>query len=280
MLAAKLAANRRRRWHSQRRLLRVTAAAVLIWAGAHLIPKLPSLIRSRGVSPTNVLSRPTSRRVYPYSIIRGGAYSAAELTGALDVDSVAARHYAMFQRALVHTARSPFSVPVFVSYRVGDSIYWSKRPVRLPLGETLLTDGTYYARARCGNRISEMPETPIGDIEPAPPTMDEPEPPVDLQIADLDSWSENRLPVEFAPPLQELAPAQELSALTEIVLPPILVPWPPPTVPEVTPVVIPAWPTAPITPSPPVAPVPEPALMAPIALVLAGLLAARLRRKT
>jgi hypothetical protein len=150
--------------------------------------------------------------VYPYSVIRGGAYSASELVRALDRDPVAAQHYAVFQRARVHAAESPFSEPVFLSYRIGNAIYWTSRPVRLPHGETLLTDGKHYARARCGNRISATSQTPVNDTEPAPSTLDQAKPPADVPLPGLESWAETRLVTELSPPFALVVPASAPSS--------------------------------------------------------------------
>ena len=44
----------------------------------------------------------------------------------------------------------------YVSYRVQNQIYWTKNKLRIPKGELLLSDGHNYARARCGNRLSDQ----------------------------------------------------------------------------------------------------------------------------
>jgi hypothetical protein len=211
--------NRRRRWHYQRRLLAAITGAILIWAGAHLSSSLGSLLNHRGtgvasdrraasVSRPAHLPQPPSRPIYPYSVIRGGAYSGTELMNALDLDPVAARHYALFHPASVHTTASSFSEPVFLSYRVGNAIYWTSRPIRLPRGETLLTDGKNFARARCGNRISETPQIPVSDTEPEPSTLDQPKAPAGLRVANVDTWAETRLVTELAPPFAQIVPVQ------------------------------------------------------------------------
>jgi hypothetical protein len=150
-----------------------------------------------------VVKSSPSRPVYPYSVIRWGAYSAAELIEALDGDPVAARHYLLFRRSSVRTTGASFAEPVFLSYRVGNAIYWTSRPVRLPPGETLLTDGENYARARCGNRISPTPQMPVNETEPAPETLNTPHPP--SSIAEVNTWSEDRLTPEGTP-FTQLAP--------------------------------------------------------------------------
>jgi len=182
-------------------MLRLLAASVVLvaslvaWRSA--LPSFSSLFTRVAGSPVHpakekLAAARKSRLIYPYSVIRGGVYDANELRDALDHDPVAARHYFGFRRSLVHPAVSPFSEPVFLSYRVGNAIYWTSRPVRLPRGEAVLTDGEHYARARCGNRISPAPQTPVNDTEPPPKTMDIPEPPPG-KVVDLETWSENRL---------------------------------------------------------------------------------------
>jgi len=120
----------------------------------------------------------------------------------------------VFRRSSVRTTESSFSAPVFLSYRVGDAVYWTSRPVRLPHGETLLTDGINYARARCGNRISETPRTPVNDTEPAPEALDTPQPPANA-IAELDTWSENRL-LGQPPLLTQVLPGPPVSIVSTV----------------------------------------------------------------
>jgi hypothetical protein len=172
--------------------LRIVLPAVALETKRIVARKSASALR-----PTRLSA---SRPVYPYSIIRGGAYSKAELVDALEMDSVAARHYATFHRSLVYITQSTFTEPVYLSYRVGDAVYWTRRPVQLPKGETLLTDGKNFARARCGNRISPVLQAPVNDTEPAPETMDTPQRPANT-IADLSMWTENRILTLEAPPV-------------------------------------------------------------------------------
>lgn len=206
----------RRRWKHRDRVLQALVAASLICAAGYLSRvSLPALTRRAArvaagrhrASISQAAKLSASRPVYPYSVIRGGAYTRAELIDALDRDPVAARHYLAFNRSSIHATDSPFSEPVFLSYRVGNEVYWTSRPVRLPRGETLLTDGKNYARARCGNRVSETPRTPVSDTEPAPETLNRPRQPENA-VADLNTWSENRLTTELSPLLAQVLPAQ------------------------------------------------------------------------
>jgi hypothetical protein len=118
---------------------------------------------------------PMARRVYRYSVIPGGAADRAELERVLRTDKVVAAHYAGFEvaRARAVTVSAPRAV--YVSYRKGDQIYWTSRKVMLQVGETLLTDGRNEMRARCANRISDLPQFPVETDPPRPGELDEPE---------------------------------------------------------------------------------------------------------
>lgn len=131
------------------------------------------------VRPAAIRARP--RPVYPYSVIPGGAYSVAELDAALRADPVAAAHYAVFNRAQLRLTAAPDSAAAYVSYRQGDRIYWTRRKLHVAAEEALLTDGIHSARARCGNRISLTPQSPVGITEPSADDLDLPElpPPAD-----------------------------------------------------------------------------------------------------
>jgi hypothetical protein len=130
-----------------------------------------------GQSPSS-LSNPETiaeieqRPLYPYSIIPGGARSRDELARAIENDPVVARHYADFQVARTRVIRLDRSELMYVSYRIGDSVFWTKKPLLLPAGETLLTDGKNTARTRCGNRLSVTPVVPVLPNQPRPEALD------------------------------------------------------------------------------------------------------------
>ncbi len=118
--------------------------------------------------------RKTDRVLYPYSVIPGGVTSSAELRNAVAHDEVVAQHYSDFDLRDVRLARLQEARAVFVSYRVGSHIFWTKNRLRLPAGETVVTDGEHMARTRCGNRISEVPVGPVLIPEPSPEAMEIP----------------------------------------------------------------------------------------------------------
>ena len=116
---------------------------------------------------------PSARRVYRYSIVPGGAANGAELAHAMRSDRVVAAHYAGFdvQQARAVTVTRPRAV--HVSYRKGNTVYWTAKKTTLKAGETLLTDGRNEMRTRCANRISDVPRFPVEPHGPTPESLEE-----------------------------------------------------------------------------------------------------------
>src|SRR6266540_3190179 len=79
------------------------------------------------------------RDVYPYSIIAGGARSVDELKQAIAGDPVVAAHYAGFDLENTHAVRLEQPKLAHVSYRVGNAVYWTRKPLLIRAGETVLT---------------------------------------------------------------------------------------------------------------------------------------------
>lgn len=130
--------------------------------------------------------------LFPYSVIPGGAHSAQELKNAVAHDAVVASHYADFDLTKVHIVPLDRDRMAYVSYRLGDRVYWTRKKLALPKGEKIITDGKHEARTRCGNRISETPAEPVSAQEPteeameAAPALDRfpgSDPPVELPVA-------------------------------------------------------------------------------------------------
>jgi hypothetical protein len=115
-----------------------------------------------------------SRTVYPFSIVPGGIQDLAELKSALMRDELVSRHLADFDLSKARFQEFQGDKKVFVSYRVNNKVYWTKGKVRLSRGETLISDGKNLVRARCGNRISEVAQSPVSPAEPDPEVLDTP----------------------------------------------------------------------------------------------------------
>ena len=129
------------------------------------------------------------RFVYPYSVIPGGVQSREELTSVIGSDPIVAEHYARFavsQAKIVHATETQF---VHVAYRLRNKVYWTAKKVKIPKGETLISDGTDTARTRCGNRVSAVPLEPVSEEEPAVEIFDS-----------AQSWLEVEAPELEVPP--------------------------------------------------------------------------------
>jgi hypothetical protein len=103
--------------------------------------------------------------IYPHSVVPGGVHSRDALVAAV-ADPVVAAHYAQVDIAHAHMVRVPSQRRAYVSYRIGDRVYWTSHTVALHPGEDVLTDGRHEIRARCGNRISDTPQQPVATSEP------------------------------------------------------------------------------------------------------------------
>ncbi|BDT59069.1 hypothetical protein MasN3_25630 [Massilia varians] len=114
------------------------------------------------------------RRIYPYSVVPGGVADQAELQRVIRTDRVVAAHYASFDAAKARPTVVDKPRAVHVSYRKGDKVYWTAHKVMLSPGETLLNDGRNEMRARCANRISDLPQYPVEAHRPAMEELDQP----------------------------------------------------------------------------------------------------------
>ena len=114
---------------------------------------------------------PIVRKVYEYSLIPGGVDDAGAFGRFRMSDAVLREHFRDVDGRLVLT-KLPQNRWMYASYRVSDKIYWTKNRVLIHAGENLLTDGKTLGRARCGNRLSETPETPVKTFQPPSVTTD------------------------------------------------------------------------------------------------------------
>jgi len=117
---------------------------------------------------------PKGRYIYPYSVIPGGVQSPDELQTAVYTDPVVGQHYSDFDLSEVKFYTTEHDDMFYVSYRTPKGVFWTNYKVRVHLGERLLTDGISIARARCGNRLSTIPQLPISTSQPALAEMEFP----------------------------------------------------------------------------------------------------------
>jgi hypothetical protein len=194
---------RRRRSHLRRRRLQIAAifvtfvlvVGVVTW---RLIPthnyvsfdgqgdQSNSTLPEPGISTLPPQGAPLPGRVvYPYSVVPGGVQDPAELQKASAQDRVVSTHFAGFDYSHAHTVRLQQAEEVYLSYRIGNRVFWTRRKVRLHAGEKLISDGKITARTRCANRVSE---TRQADVSPLEPPLEKFEHPVDTGGSAMDLY--------------------------------------------------------------------------------------------
>jgi hypothetical protein len=99
-------------------------------------------------------------------VIPGGVFTADEVETAIGRDGIVAAHYSGLNPRELRVETLAEDRGVYMSYRIGDEVFWTKNKVRLKHGETLLTDGANLLRTRCGNRLALAPMDPTSDDEP------------------------------------------------------------------------------------------------------------------
>jgi hypothetical protein len=193
---------RRRSWYRRRLRIQRTLVALLVvvvlagacWQNVARHFLLPSFHVSQ-VLPDSFWARQTFHRdpaigtvrpfktvksphripgVYPYSVVPGGVRNLDELRNAAAHDATVRRHYSHFDFGHAKLIRLPETREVFLSYRIRDTVFWTRKRVRLQPGELLLTDGTTTARARCGNQISDTAKPEVSNEEPDEDVLDQP----------------------------------------------------------------------------------------------------------
>ena len=244
---------RRTRRHRRNRIVRrwlATLVVALLTAGVSTLALnyfSPSLFSARQSTPSvlqryelthdradtvnQILSHAQPERpVYPYSVVPGGVEDVKELKWVAEHDPIVGAHYAGFDYARARLVRLTLARTAYISYRIGNRIYWTRRRITLHKGETVITDGRMTARTRCANRVEEAPQqAEASPVEPTPEAFDRPgsgegtaiqAPPAAFQSALL-----NR------PPAPGLEPAGPLTVYDPFVAGNI-VPFSPPPVPE------------------------------------------------
>ena len=148
----------------------------------------------------------------PFSVVPGGVRSESQFARELANHPLVAAQYAGFQLRKFHFVRLRRGRMAYVSYRLGNHLYWTDRKIALFAGEFLFTDGTLVGRARCGNRVSEIPRQPTSPSQPPTRLLETP-------IAPL-------LPGSLHPPpitnIAFLPPSTGTPTSSGILIPPII----------------------------------------------------------
>ncbi|MGA2879510.1 MAG: hypothetical protein ABSG13_11205 [Bryobacteraceae bacterium] len=142
------------------------------------------------------------RKVYPYSLVPGGAENVHQAKVAM-ADPALKAQYADIDLAQLKQVKLTTNLSGYVSYRWGNKIYWTKKALTLRAGETVFTDGTHIVRGRCLNCYSALPMLPTRPTEPTAKVFDTP---VEMPVT---VYSFPKLPVmapELPVPPGELTP--------------------------------------------------------------------------
>jgi hypothetical protein len=155
-------------------------------AGSLAVVSPPTLPWSHQADLANRLTAPQSyvttmvveqvkRKVYPYSIVPGGAENLFAAKRAMTDPAIKA-HYASVGVDLsqLKEVKLTANLSGYVSYRWGDKIYWTAKKITLRAGEKVFTDGTHVVRARCLNCYSMLPMQPTRPHEPTELALDAP----------------------------------------------------------------------------------------------------------
>jgi len=186
------------------------------WRAPGLPPKIRSnnsLVKFSGTpaSPAELATAVKLHHVYGHSLVPGGIHSIEELVALMLNDPLLADHYKSFNLPQTRFVVLDQDVPAYVSYRLDGKIYWSSHQTVIRKGELVITDGSSFIRARCGNRISYIPGFPTSAGEPT-----------DMDIAqDLTPYDP---PANAAEPPGPIAPSP--LPLIPVAVP--VVPWVPP----------------------------------------------------
>jgi hypothetical protein len=151
-----------------------------------------------------------ARPVFPYSVVPGGVRNSQELQNAVAGDSVVAKHYAGFTTGSARAIRLAEQRTAYVSYRMGNQIFWTRRKVTLRAGEIVLTDGQNMIRGRCGNRVSTTPKYPTSPHEPPENAMSKPEFSTDPGPIGVPSWTYPPVNVSLAASGTPLTPGGDI----------------------------------------------------------------------
>jgi hypothetical protein len=155
--------------------------------------------------------------IYRYSVVAGGVHSLKDVERAVESDPTVRAHYSSVSIANLKVVHAPARREAYMSYRIGDRVYWTSKKIALAQGEAVLTDGRTTIRARCGNLVSDVAMSPTSGEEPPSSAFDavEPRPGIDGAASEptaVAGISEDRAPGS-GPAGGDSAPGEEPSGV-------------------------------------------------------------------
>lgn len=139
--------------------------------------------------------------------------SVKDFRSTVEKDPVLARHFEGFNWQTAHLGRQDNEVWTYVSYRKGEIIRRTSKPVRLPKGDGYITDGTRVVRTFCCNDYVIAPASERVDGPPRPEPLervDGPPRPIAGPEPDID------IPTHETPPLLDKSLVTVPSSITPI----------------------------------------------------------------
>ena len=116
----------------------------------------------------------SKRQVFPFSVVPGGTITKEEVKAKVAADPTVREHYKGIDFDKLKPFRLTRPAMGYVSYRIGNKIFWTSQRLYLKPGEILLSDGISMLRGRCGNRVSLIPMGPVRKGEPSQAVLDLP----------------------------------------------------------------------------------------------------------
>ncbi|HJN16622.1 MAG TPA: PEP-CTERM sorting domain-containing protein [Armatimonadota bacterium] len=184
-----------------------------------------------------------ARRVYPMSVIPGGAFTVEELKSYLDTDEIARQSFEDHAKRIgdpelldhLQVALVPEPVTMYTMLRDGAKLFISSEPVTVERGESMFyheDTGDEVARARCGNVMVTVqpkgyvpmpaPVVSSGYIAPAPVAQPIPQPPQAVDVLPAGGARAPQIPF-FSPPVA-VPPAPAPVVMPTAVPPTIVIP--------------------------------------------------------
>lgn len=166
-----------------RRSYRRIAAGVILWgliiAGVALLacafyagPRDYNGSTVSKPSPQQSTVEQMAHPVFALSVVPGGVWSPADVKRVTVDDYIVRTLYNSVNFGLVHEHRTKLDMAVYVSYRRGQHVFWTKGAHTIKAGERLYTDGAHMIRGRCGNLLSLTPRYPTEPVEPTVQELD------------------------------------------------------------------------------------------------------------
>jgi hypothetical protein len=108
-----------------------------------------------------------SYRPLTFALLSGGFTSIDEFQQRVAIDPVLLSFYGNCNDSQASMQPLPDDILVFITFRRGQEIKWTRRPILVHKGEYVLTLCGRTVLARCGNFISWVPMQPSEDIPPS-----------------------------------------------------------------------------------------------------------------